>query len=215
MALAGEPPQRQAATARPEPVGSEAQRPPVPRVRRADRWDKPKMAEFLRQLAASHSVSAASRAVGMSRQSAHRLRNRLKGQPFDIAWEAAFRHGYDNLAHSALELALEGEEVPYYHRGELVGTHRKRNAQLIVALLKMRNREGAPMLGRYGAAAEFWTEEWDRLLRRVETGGVDWDDERRALGADGLAALDLPSEERRIERIAIRNAPDERPQRRR
>ena len=60
------------------------------------------MAEFLRQLAATHSVSRAARAVGMSRQSAYKLRNRLKGQPFDIAWEAAFRQGYDNLAHTAL-----------------------------------------------------------------------------------------------------------------
>lgn len=67
-----------------------------------------KMAEFLRQLAATHSVSAAARRVGMSRNSAFRLRNRLMGEPFDIAWEAAFRHGYDNLVHSALdrEIAL-------------------------------------------------------------------------------------------------------------
>ena len=71
------------------------------------------MAEFLRQLAATHSVTAAAGAVGMSRKSAYKLRTRLKGQPFDIAWEAAFRHGYDDLAHAALELALEGEEVPH------------------------------------------------------------------------------------------------------
>ena len=66
------------------------------------------MAEFLRQLAATHSVSAAARRVGMSRNSAFRLRNRLMGEPFDIAWEAAVRHGYDNLVHSALdrEIAL-------------------------------------------------------------------------------------------------------------
>src|SRR5688500_12485352 len=51
------------------------------------------------------------RAVGMSRNSAYKLRARLKGQPFDIAWEAAFRHGYDDLPYAALELALEGEEV--------------------------------------------------------------------------------------------------------
>jgi len=44
------------------------------------------MAEFLRQLAATHSVSAAARSVGMSRQSAYKLRDRLKGEPFDIAW---------------------------------------------------------------------------------------------------------------------------------
>ncbi|MXO60184.1 hypothetical protein GRI89_11605 [Altererythrobacter salegens] len=74
--------------------------------------------------------------------------------------------------------------MPYYHRGELVATHRKRNPQLIVALLNMRNRMGAPMLGRYGAAAEFWTEDWDRMLQRVETGSVGWEDEQRTLVVD-------------------------------
>ena len=34
----------------------------------------------------------------MSRQSAYRLRSRLKGQPFDLAWDVAFHHSYDNLA---------------------------------------------------------------------------------------------------------------------
>jgi molybdenum-dependent DNA-binding transcriptional regulator ModE len=58
-----------------------------------DRWNKFKMAKFLQRLAATHSVSAAARSVGMSRQSAYKLRARLKGEPFDIAWEAAFRHG--------------------------------------------------------------------------------------------------------------------------
>ena len=106
MARADETPLRPPPTpsAPPEP-------PPRVHVRRGDRWNKPKMAEFLRQLAATHSVSAAARAVGMHRRSAYKLRSRLKGQPFDIAWETAFRHGYDNLAHAALELAIEGEEV--------------------------------------------------------------------------------------------------------
>lgn len=166
------------------------------------------MAEFLRQLAATHSVRAAARAVGLSRESAYRLRNRLKGQPFDIAWEAAFRHGHDNLAHTALELALEGEEVPHYHRGELVGTHRRRNSYLIVSLLKMRNEMGAPMLGRYGAAAEFWSEDWDRILQRIETGSATWEDEQRALGEQELEGLGLPDTARQIDLIVTRNQPD-------
>jgi hypothetical protein len=167
------------------------------------------MADFLRALAGTHNVAEAARSVGMSRQSAYRLRARLKGQPFDIAWEAAFRHGYDDLAQAAIELALEGEEVPHYHGGELVGTHRKRNPQLIVALLRMRNGDGAPMLGRYGAAAEFWSEHWEQLVHRIEKGSVTWDDERKALTEDELAQLDLPDEAREIDRIIARNRPDE------
>ena len=181
------------------------------RVQNPREWTQAKQAEFLRQLAATHSVTAAAKAVGKHRRSAYKLRTRLKGQPFDIAWEAAFRHGYDELAHAALELALEGEEVPHYYQGELIGTHRKRNPQLIVNLLKMRNQVGAPLLGRYGAAAEFWSENWERIVHRIETGGVTWDDERRELGEAGLARLDLPGEDREVDRIIERNLPDERP----
>jgi hypothetical protein len=214
MALAGEAPQRPAppppapASAHPEPLGPSKGEGRV-HVPRGDRWNKPKMAEFLRQLAATHSVTAAAKAVGMSRRSAYKLRSRLKGQPFDIAWEAAFRHGYDELAHAALELALEGEEVPHYYQGELKATHRKRNPQLMVQLLKLRNRAGAPMLGRYGAAAEFWSENWEQLIDRVATGPVTWDAESEALGEADRVALDLPDRTRQLDRIIARNMPDE------
>jgi hypothetical protein len=167
------------------------------------------MAEFLRHLAATQNISASAKAVGMSRNSAYKLRTRLKGQPFDVAWEAAFRHGYDNLAHSALELALDGEEVPHYYKGELVATHRKRHPQLIVQLLNMRNRAGAPMLGRYGAAAEFWSEDWDRMTERVETGSATWSDEQDALGPQERAALALPDARQAVARIIERNQPDD------
>ncbi|MEM8919222.1 MAG: hypothetical protein AAGE37_10210 [Pseudomonadota bacterium] len=139
-----------------------------------NRWNKRKMADFLRMLAASQNVSTAAKSVGMSRQSAYKLRARLKGAPFDIAWEAAFRHGYDNLAHAALERALNGVEVPHYYRGELVGTSRRYDERLTVALLAMRNRSGAPLMGRYGAAAEYYGERWDALLERVHLGPADW-----------------------------------------
>src|SRR5690606_29385630 len=78
------------------------------------RWTAPRMAAFLRHLSATHSVSAAARLAGMSRQSAYRLRSRLKGQAFDLAWDVAFHHSYDNLAHAALERALNGVEVPVF-----------------------------------------------------------------------------------------------------
>ena len=206
-----EPEPEPAAAAEPDPPAE----PPRVRVAPGDRWTKKKMTDFLRQLAATHSVTAAARSVGMSRESAHRLRNRLKGQPFDIAWEAAFRHGYDNLAHAALELALEGQEVRHYHRGELIDTYRKPVPQLMVQLLNMRNRVGAPMLGRYGAAAEYWGENWDTLLQRVENGAVDWSDERAALGEDGLKRLDVPDNERELKLIELRNLPDDGPPKRR
>ena len=156
---------------------SDSPPPPHHDVPREDRWNKFKLAEFLRALAATQCVKSAAAAVGMSRQSAYKMRNRLKGEPFDIAWEAAFQHGYDALHQAALERALFGVEVPIYHGGEQVGTRRHFDERLTTFLLARRNAAGAQRLSRYGAAAEFWSERWDQLLERVAEGPVAWEDE--------------------------------------
>jgi hypothetical protein len=164
-----------------------------------DRWTKRKMADFLRELAVSHSVSAAAKSVGMSRQSAYRLRNRLKGAPFDIAWEAAFQHGYDALHHAALERALHGVETLHLHKGEVVAKSRRYDERLTTFLLASRNRHGAQRLGRFTASSEFWSERWDRLLDRIENGPADWAfDEKVA----------IPSEAEVVMKLDQRHAPD-------
>ena len=142
-----------------------------------DRWTKRKMAEFLRMLGATQCVASAARSVGMSRQSAYKLRNRLKGEPFDIAWEAAFQHGYDALHQAALERALFGVEVPVFFNGEQIGTRRHFDERLTIYFLSRRNAAGAQRLSRYGAAAEFWSERWEQMIDRVETGHALWTDE--------------------------------------
>ena len=156
------------------------------------------MADFLSELAATNNVSAAAKSVGMSRQSAYRLRARMKGEPFDVGWEAAFQHGYDNLAQAALERALNGVEVPHYYKGELIGTSRKFDERLTVALLAMRNRFGAPLLSRNGAAAELYAEKWDELLARIASGALQWD--------LGDAAL---TPEERVRELTQKYAPEE------
>jgi hypothetical protein len=154
----------------------------------ADRWNKPKMALFLRELAASHSVAAAARAVGMSRQSAYNLRSRLKGEPFDIAWEAAFQHAYDALHQAALERAMFGVEVPVFSGGEQIGTRRHFDERLTCFLLSARNHQGAQQLSRYRAAADFWSERWDEMLDRVENGHARW---QREVESEGRTAEDV------------------------
>ncbi|RIA43871.1 hypothetical protein DFR49_2102 [Hephaestia caeni] len=52
-------------------------------------WTPAKQRIFLATLLDSGSVAAAARAAGMSRSSAHRLRRRLAGTPFDRAWDSA------------------------------------------------------------------------------------------------------------------------------
>jgi hypothetical protein len=52
-------------------------------------WTRAKQVAFLNELKATQSVSHAARNVGMGRQSAYKLRRRLAGQPFDLAWHMA------------------------------------------------------------------------------------------------------------------------------
>ena len=134
-------------------------------------WTLPKQVAFLRQLSATHSVSAAAKAVGMSRQSAYRLRSRLKGQAFDLAWDVAFHHSYDNLAHAALDRALNGVEVPVFFQGEQVGAYRKFDERLTVALMQLSTAAGnIPTLGRHGPTAERHARAFDALLAKLEAG---------------------------------------------
>ena len=140
------------------------------RPTRHDNWPLDTQAAFLRALSASHSVSEAARSVGKSRQSAYRLRSRLKGQPFDLAWEVAFHHSYDVLAHAALERALNGVEVPIFFQGEQVGAYRRFDERLTVAMLSRFSAGGNPMFGRLGPEAERHARDFEALLARVEVG---------------------------------------------
>src|ERR1700712_2317445 len=66
---------------------TEATLPRPPRRSNADyRWSRTKIIAFLQALPATLSVAAAARSVGMSRQSAYRLRARL-GPGFGAVWD--------------------------------------------------------------------------------------------------------------------------------
>src|SRR5688500_15781993 len=101
-----------------------------PRPPRPAEWPRARTVAVLRELAASQSVSHAAKSVGMSRQSAYKLRNRLAGTPFALAWEVALEAGLQQLAHAVMDRALNGVEQPHYYHGELVGTSRKYDNRL-------------------------------------------------------------------------------------
>lgn len=71
------------ATAHPPP-------PPPPPPQRGI-WTPAKQRIFLAALRDLGSVARAARAAGMSRSSAHRLRQRLRGTPFDHAWDGVLK----------------------------------------------------------------------------------------------------------------------------
>ena len=140
-------------------------------------WSRARQAGFLRALSATHSIKEAARSVGMSRQSAYRLRSRLKGQAFDLAWEVAFHHSYDVLAHAALERALNGTEVPVFFQGEQVGSYRRFDERLTVALLQWSTAGNVPVLGKRGAEAERHAGRFEALVGQVEAGEEVRDDD--------------------------------------
>jgi hypothetical protein len=159
---------------RPEALAPETTQPhthtqfdPLPRP---ETWSLDKQVAFLRALSATHSVTEAAKSVGMSRQSAYRLRSRLKGQAFDLAWEVAFHHSYDVLAHAALERALNGVEVPVYYRGKQVGAYRRYDERLTVAMLGRFTLGGNPRFGRLGPMAERHARDFEGLLECIEAG---------------------------------------------
>ena len=142
----------------------------------SDHWTTRKASVFLGALADLGRVGEAARAVGMSRQSAYRLRARLKGQPFDLAWAAAFDSVFNALAHAAMERAIHGVPVPYLHNGEVVHIGRRFDERLTLGLLKMRYAllpdEPLPM----SDASAYQRDDFPGLLARVGEGPESWDD---------------------------------------
>lgn len=65
---------------------------PTPAVLPArSHWTPAKQRTFLTALVETGSVARAARSAGMSRSSAHALRNRLTGTPFDHHWTHALK----------------------------------------------------------------------------------------------------------------------------
>ena len=145
-------------------------------------WTRAKMVTFLRELAASQSVAQAASAVGLTRQSAYRLRDRLVGTPFALGWEVALEAGLTQLAHAMLDRAVNGVEVPHYYKGELVGTSRQYDERLSIWIAS-----NPWKIGRHQFPREHGAKGFDHLLARIESGPLDWTEEEA--GDQGSAEL--------------------------
>ncbi|MEM6610556.1 MAG: hypothetical protein AAF689_18505 [Pseudomonadota bacterium] len=165
----------------------------LPRAVRHDGWTPDKQIAFLQTLAATGSVAAAARSVGMSRQSAYKLRARLDDAPFGAAWRQATQSGRELLVEAALERAINGVEVPHYWQGELVGTSRRFDERLTTALLTSGALRG-PARAQSPAETEYAEHELARLLDRITNGPAQWCDfetERDFAYGDDLADEDF------------------------
>ncbi|QTD55245.1 hypothetical protein [Parasphingorhabdus cellanae] len=143
-------------------------------------WSKPKMRSFLEALAASGSVTTAAKSVYMTRDSAYKLRARLAGTPFDLAWEAALENALRQITHEAVDRAINGVAQPIFWKGEQIGEKRVFNENLTKFLIANPSR-----IGRNPMAREFALTKWDSILDRVEHGPLDWNEKEREEDPEG------------------------------
>lgn len=98
---------------------------PVPLRYRKDGWTPQRQANFLGALAETGSVAAAARAIGLTRESAYRLRDKPGADSFAAAWDAILAP-LDAVRMSTLSLlwhrAFYGTLKPVMRGGRHVAT---------------------------------------------------------------------------------------------
>ncbi len=112
----------------------------VPRKFRHDGWTPHRQRAFIEALADTGSVSRAAHRVNMSPEGAYYLRRQRGAEGFRRAWEAALDFGVQRLKDIAFERAIEGQLVPVFVAGKLMGFRRKKNDRLLMFCLRMNAR---------------------------------------------------------------------------
>jgi len=120
---------------------------PVRRKPRIDGWTEEKQRRFIETLADTGLVNVAARAVGMTRETAYRLRRAEHGAAFAPAWDAARQHAGGLIEDIAFDRAIEGTEQEVIdHHGEVISTRLVHDNRLLKYLLSHLKPE------RYGSA---------------------------------------------------------------
>jgi hypothetical protein len=133
----------------------------VPPGHRLDGWTGERRIAFLTALWNGANVAEAARHVGMSPQTARRLRHRAPA--FRAAWDEAQALVVQELADTAIDRAMHGTVQPIYQRGRMVGSRIVHHDQLLIHLLALRDPENfAPLSER---------ERWAALRRGSNTEG--------------------------------------------
>lgn len=109
---------------------------PATRRHRHDGWTPERQRAFIEALASCGCVAEAARAVGVSENSAYRLRRSPDADSFRMAWTMALDCGLQRLADHARSRALHGVARPIFHNGEQVGEWRHFDERLTMFLLR-------------------------------------------------------------------------------
>lgn len=121
---------------------------PVPLRHREDGWTAMRQVAFIEALAQSGCVKAAAESVGMSVQSAYKLRQHFGASMFRTAWDKALDFAIHRLADAALSRAIHGVARPIVYQGQIIGERRYYDERLTQFLLRTRARD------LYGRAVE-------------------------------------------------------------
>jgi len=135
---------------------------PVPLRPRLDGWSPLRQAEFIGLLAQTRCVTKAAVLVGMSRESAYRLRRKPGAEEFAAAWDAILGAPGTPKAKVTLDTLFQrlrqGSYRPILRGGSYVGTIRKPDNSALLALLGRLDRllppEGDPGEGPEGYRKE-------------------------------------------------------------
>jgi hypothetical protein len=115
---------------------------PVPlRDCRTTLWTDVAQAHFLGWLAETGSVSAACARIGISRNSAYKLRNKPGAESFAAAWDAALGMPVRRVTIDDLHfLAYHGLIRPRFRGGKYIGSRQKPDASALFKLLRRYDR---------------------------------------------------------------------------
>jgi len=109
---------------------------PVPRRYRHDGWTPERQRAFIEALADTGCVTRAAGMVNMAQANCYTLRRAAGAEGFRRAWDAALDFGLKRLKDIAFERAIEGQLVPVFVAGKLMGFRRKRNDALLMFCLR-------------------------------------------------------------------------------
>ncbi len=144
---------------------------PVPVRPRVDGWTPERQRAFIEHLAETLCVDAAAALVGMTGDSARRLRRRPGAEGFAAAWDAALRRGLSERGRAALiDEAVNGRLVRRFYHGELISEERVRSPRLLLALIE---RMDKLFEGPGAAESEAIAADWHASLDRLESGALE------------------------------------------
>jgi hypothetical protein len=103
---------------------------------RHDGWTPAKQTAFIEALADTACIVEAAARVGMSAESAYRLRRHAGATAFVNAWDGALEHAVQRLVDTAFARVIHGVPRAVFHKGEKVGEQRVYSDQLLTFLLR-------------------------------------------------------------------------------